>query len=72
MEPINIILPTCMLNPPACDDPLKHAAVAAGNVELSQRVVDMFFGVPIVYYMHDFCTFARINHLCNIYVKKIV
>ncbi|MAX24740.1 MAG: hydantoinase, partial [Phycisphaeraceae bacterium] len=44
MEPINIILPTCMLNPPACDDPLKHAAVAAGNVELSQRVVDMFFG----------------------------
>ncbi|HAI12561.1 MAG TPA: hydantoinase [Phycisphaerales bacterium] len=44
MEPIQIILPQCMLNPPKCDDPTQHAAVAAGNVELSQRVVDMFFG----------------------------
>lgn len=43
MEPITVILPTCMLNPPTCDDPTQHAAVAAGNVELSQRVVDMFF-----------------------------
>jgi 5-oxoprolinase (ATP-hydrolysing) len=44
MQPIEIVLPTCMLNPPACDDPTQHAAVAAGNVELSQRVVDMFLG----------------------------
>jgi 5-oxoprolinase (ATP-hydrolysing) len=44
MEPIEVILPKCMLNPPTCDDPTRHTAVAAGNVELSQRVVDMFLG----------------------------
>ena len=44
LEPIEITLPTCMLNPPKCEDPRRHAAVAAGNVELSQRIVDMFFG----------------------------
>lgn len=44
MNPVEIILPTCMLNPPKVDDPEQHAAVAAGNVELSQRVVDMFLG----------------------------
>jgi 5-oxoprolinase (ATP-hydrolysing) len=33
-----------MLNPPACADATKHAAVVGGNVELSQRIVDMFFG----------------------------
>lgn len=44
MLPVDIILPTCMLNPPIETDTNKHVAVAAGNVELSQRVVDMFLG----------------------------
>jgi len=43
MTPIDIVLPACMLNPPACDDAEQHAAVVGGNVELSQRVVDLFF-----------------------------
>jgi 5-oxoprolinase (ATP-hydrolysing) len=44
LEPIDLIVPRGMLDPPACDDPRQHAAVAAGNVELSQRVTDLFFG----------------------------
>lgn len=44
LEPLDITLPTCMLNPPAEADPQKHVAVAAGNTELSQRVVDLVFG----------------------------
>ena len=44
MAPVTINLPTCMLNPPPEPDPAQHVAVAAGNVELSQRVVDLVFG----------------------------
>ncbi|QNN21483.1 hydantoinase [Planctomycetales bacterium ZRK34] len=44
LDPVEIVLPECMLNPPVCEDATKHAAVVGGNVELSQRIVDMFFG----------------------------
>ena len=44
MAPVTIGLPTCMLSPPVEPDPAKHVAVAAGNVELSQRVVDLVLG----------------------------
>lgn len=44
LDPVTLVLPECMLNPPACEDATKHAAVVGGNVELSQRIVDMFFG----------------------------
>ncbi len=44
MEPVEIVLPECMLNPPKSGDAHKHVAVVGGNVELSQRVVDLIFG----------------------------
>ncbi len=44
MRPVTIELPICMLNPPTEPDPARHVAVAAGNVELSQRVVDVILG----------------------------
>ncbi|MEZ6145831.1 MAG: hydantoinase B/oxoprolinase family protein [Planctomycetaceae bacterium] len=44
LEPIEIVLPECLLNPPAEDDPAKCAAVVGGNVETSQRVVDVLLG----------------------------
>ena len=44
LEPIDIILPECLLNPPAFDDPAKCAAMVGGNVETSQRVVDVLLG----------------------------
>lgn len=40
LEPVEIILPVCLLNPPAHDDPTQCAAVVGGNTETSQRVVD--------------------------------
>jgi 5-oxoprolinase (ATP-hydrolysing) len=44
LDPVNIILPECLLNPPARDDPADCAAVVGGNVETSQRVVDTLLG----------------------------
>jgi 5-oxoprolinase (ATP-hydrolysing) len=44
MAPVQVILPECLLNPPPHDDPAKCAAVAGGNVETSQRVVDALLG----------------------------
>lgn len=44
LAPIRIELPECLLNPPPFDDPRKCAAVAGGNVETSQRVVDVLLG----------------------------
>ncbi len=44
LEPIEIVLPECLLNPPADDDPEKCAAIVGGNVETSQRVVDVLLG----------------------------
>lgn len=45
LAPVTIHLPeNCLLNPPAHDDPSKCAAVGGGNVETSQRIVDVVFG----------------------------
>lgn len=44
LEPVTILLPECLLNPPRHDSPAKCAAVAGGNVETSQRVVDVVLG----------------------------
>ena len=44
LEPVEIILPECLLNPPEKDDPTQCAAVVGGNVETSQRVVDTLLG----------------------------
>ncbi len=44
LEPIEIRLPECLLNPPEHEDPARCAAVVGGNVETSQRVVDVLLG----------------------------
>lgn len=44
LAPIQVVLPKCLLNPPGHTDPRQSAAVAAGNVETSQRVVDVLLG----------------------------
>jgi 5-oxoprolinase (ATP-hydrolysing) len=44
MTPIELIVPEGLLNPPPHDDPRRCAAVAGGNVETSQRIVDCIFG----------------------------
>lgn len=44
LAPIKVTLPNSFLNPPASDDAEKCAAVACGNVETSQRIVDVIFG----------------------------
>ncbi|MBS0207128.1 MAG: hydantoinase B/oxoprolinase family protein [Planctomycetes bacterium] len=44
LEPVTIILPECLLNPPAHADPAQCAAMVGGNVETSQRVVDVLLG----------------------------
>jgi len=44
MAPVKIILPECLLNPPRHDDPRRCAAVVGGNVEISQRIVDVLLG----------------------------
>ena len=44
LEPVTIVLPECLLNPPAHEDPSQCAAMVGGNVETSQRVVDVLLG----------------------------
>ena len=44
LEPIDIILPECLLNPPEHSDPAQCPAMVGGNVETSQRVVDVLLG----------------------------
>ena len=44
LRAIEIVLPTCLLNPPAGATPESTPAVAGGNVETSQRVVDVLLG----------------------------
>lgn len=44
LEPITILVPECLLNPPEHPDPSQSAAVVGGNVETSQRVVDVLLG----------------------------
>jgi 5-oxoprolinase (ATP-hydrolysing) len=44
LRPIEIVLPECLLNPSAGATPEESPAIAAGNVETSQRVVDVLLG----------------------------
>ena len=44
LKPLCIVLPRCLLNPPVHEDATRCAAVAGGNVETSQRIVDTVFG----------------------------
>jgi 5-oxoprolinase (ATP-hydrolysing) len=44
LRPIEIVLPGCMLNPTAGPTPETTPAVAGGNVETSQRIVDVLLG----------------------------
>jgi 5-oxoprolinase (ATP-hydrolysing) len=44
LEPVEIVLPTCLLNPTPAADPARSPAVVGGNVETSQRVVDTLLG----------------------------
>lgn len=44
LEPVEIVLPECLLNPPEHENPADCAAVVGGNVETSQRVVDVLLG----------------------------
>jgi 5-oxoprolinase (ATP-hydrolysing) len=44
LDPVEIVLPNCLLNPKPHDDPAKCAAIVGGNVETSQRVVDVLLG----------------------------
>jgi len=44
LEPLDIVLPVCFLNPPVHNDPSRCAAMGGGNVETSQRIVDVILG----------------------------
>ena len=44
LAPVKLILPPCLLNPPEHEDPAQCAAIVGGNVETSQRVVDVLLG----------------------------
>ncbi len=44
LEPVSINLPECLLNPPSAKRPADCVAIVGGNVETSQRVVDVLLG----------------------------
>ena len=44
LTPLEIVLPECLLNPPAHENPQQCAAMVGGNVETSQRIVDVLLG----------------------------
>ncbi len=44
LTPVRIVLPECLLNPPEGATPAESAAMVGGNVETSQRVVDVLLG----------------------------
>ena len=44
LAPVELVVPAGMLNPPHHEDPTCCAAVAGGNVETSQRIVDVLLG----------------------------
>jgi 5-oxoprolinase (ATP-hydrolysing) len=44
LTPVTIHVPESMLNPPSLSDPKQCAAVVGGNVETSQRIVDVLLG----------------------------
>ncbi|MEC8304812.1 MAG: hydantoinase B/oxoprolinase family protein, partial [Planctomycetota bacterium] len=45
LESVDLQLPVGMLNPPAHENPEQSPAVVGGNVETSQRIVDVLLGV---------------------------
>jgi 5-oxoprolinase (ATP-hydrolysing) len=44
LAPVKITLPECLLSPPERERPEECAAIVGGNVETSQRVVDVLLG----------------------------
>jgi 5-oxoprolinase (ATP-hydrolysing) len=44
MRPVELILPECFLNPRPDAEPAKSPAIVGGNVETSQRIVDVLWG----------------------------
>jgi 5-oxoprolinase (ATP-hydrolysing) len=44
LAPVTLMLPECLLNPPAQENAQDCPAVVGGNVETSQRVVDVLLG----------------------------
>jgi 5-oxoprolinase (ATP-hydrolysing) len=44
LAPVRMVLPECLLNPVAGATPAESPAVVGGNVETSQRVVDVLLG----------------------------
>ncbi len=44
LKPIELTIPDCLLNPTGHDDPRQCPAIVGGNVETSQRIVDVILG----------------------------
>ena len=44
LRSVELVLPTCFLNPNAAEDPFFSPACVGGNVETSQRIVDVLLG----------------------------
>ena len=44
LKPVEIVLPTCFLNPVSYENPEDCPAIVGGNVETSQRIVDVLLG----------------------------
>ena len=44
LKPVKILIPRCMLNPDDHEDPRQCPAIVGGNVETSQRIVDVLIG----------------------------
>ncbi len=44
LRPVRLVLPECFLNPPEADSPEQCSAMVGGNVETSQRIVDVLLG----------------------------
>jgi 5-oxoprolinase (ATP-hydrolysing) len=44
LKPVNVLIPRCMLNPHGHEDPQQCPAIVGGNVETSQRIVDVLIG----------------------------
>ena len=59
LEPVNLNLPECMLNPNFPDDPAECPAVVGGNIETSQRLTDTLlkaFGLSA-------CSYGTMNNV---------
>ena len=44
LKPVRILIPRCLLNPCDHEDPQQCPAIVGGNVETSQRIVDVLIG----------------------------